>query len=669
MSKRSDSYIALHGTNIWDIVENNSKFDTEWYREAYGDLFTKDMSPAKHFSLTGQGVERPINNTPDGLTDARNLLDTASARIKVSFCIPILNRLSDLEHTLRSNLQENEDYQNDIEFLVSVLSDSDPSFDWIRDNFSDYLNRGYLRIIQPRCLENWHFSIAKNSFKGYLRGKYYSSLDADNFVDPSDVRELLDIMHKETGPLIIHHFSGVWGDGTSGRVTLPRAIYNEVGYDDRLLWRQFDEMDMIISTICAFPGISFYRKPTLDHALSSVESSRFAENLHFEERFLQEYETQKTRAINQKKVSYVQDNPHLSSMTLFNMYASFEKNERDPKRQEDYRTKARNAGFRYLERAGEDEVRSLMRLQGSNAPKGPVRGIALFACMKNDERFLAPFYDHYSMRGVEHFFFVDDGSDVKGCEAFSRDNVYWFEPKFGRFGTSKVLWLKALMSRFVVQGAWTLMVDADEFVDLPPNCPSFKEYGQRLQNSSSRYAQGILLDLVPDIDSKQIDGNFVSRFDSFLKLNTSPSSEYLDRVSWAFGDLSQVSWSIDVRFHLLGTIDCLRKVPFFRYSPQLIFNQGFHNLQFGEKASDGMVPAITGTENLLPVRHYKLSKYERDIVLSNEERSIEGYYYETRKNIEKLYRENIFCKLEKLEPGLLTKYTPDAFFDMFLNAK
>src|SRR5690625_510237 len=68
-------------------------------------------------------------------------------------------------------------------------------------------------------------------------------------------------------------------------------------------------------------------------------------------------------------------------------------------------------------------------------------------------------------------------------------------------------------------------------------------------------------------------------------------------VRWAFSNFWQKSFKYDLRYHVYGTVDCLRKFPIFIYEDNLKLNQGFHDLV---KAGNGSM--LESDDYLLPIR-------------------------------------------------------------------
>ncbi len=96
------------------------------------------------------------------------------------------------------------------------------------------------------------------------------------------------------------------------------------------------------------------------------------------------------------------------------------------------------------------------------------RSILLFATLRNERPRLPYFLQYYRDLGVEHFLFVDNGSDDGSAEylAAQPDASVWSTQasyKAARFGMD---WINALLRRHA-HGRWSLVVDVDEFFVYP----------------------------------------------------------------------------------------------------------------------------------------------------------------------------------------------------------
>jgi hypothetical protein len=199
------------------------------------------------------------------------------------------------------------------------------------------------------------------------------------------------------------------------------------------------------------------------------------------------------------------------------------------------------------------------------------------------------------------------------------------------------------MANFQKKGSWVLTVDIDEFLDLPEitennevNC-SLEDYCNHLQKKKCTFAAALLLDMMPQtIEPGAQLSSFINIYNFFY---CRPVSRYYDycenkEIQWAFGDHWYISFSVDIRYRLFGTIDSLRKIPIFRYYPGVDLNQGYHNLIING------IPLVweqifTQDQEILPIRHYKMAKILDEGKMFDDilERK-DQYFFRTQKNLE-----------------------------------
>jgi len=172
-----------------------------------------------------------------------------------------MNRFSDLQNTLARNLAVLKKFEDRVQLIVACFDTEAACKDWVHQNFSDEMKTGLLRFQSFNPLPYWHFSWAKNSFRDLVDARYYSSLDGDNFLSEDDIKTTLNLINDPDREYIIHHFSGTWGDGTSGRITIPGHIYRKAPYINELMPRQFDEIGVILRLLTDFPSLVFVSRP------------------------------------------------------------------------------------------------------------------------------------------------------------------------------------------------------------------------------------------------------------------------------------------------------------------------------------------------------------------------------------------------------------------------
>ena len=276
---------------------------------------------------------------------------------------------------------------------------------------------------------------------------------------------------------------------------------------------------------------------------------------------------------------------------------------------------------------------------GSLDPVGTSGEIVLFSCVKNDELFLPRFLAHYRALGVSRFVFVDDRSDIPLHHSFPDPDITVVSPKSGRFMTSKVLWLGALIRHISPPGNWVLTADADEFLELPVGYSSLQKLAMAMDRQNQRYLPSLLVDLLPDPNREAgdlpLESDFIAALDHAAWNTADMSPQYsMDKtIRWGFGEYAELSWRIDARYHLFGTFDSLRKLPFYKNAENWHLNQGFHQLVNSDGV--GIVKAEAWRAKFIGVlRHYKFSKFLRQA--SNRKSSFyTGIYFDdTANNLE-----------------------------------
>lgn len=575
--------------------------------------------------------------------------------IALSFCTPVMNRLGDLQATLRRNLDDNWEQRAQVEFVVACFDKDRRTADWVRANFGPELASGYLRFVHSDRLTAWHFGRAKNAFRELARGRIYASLDGDNFTGPGGGQHIIDVFEANGHDCVFHQFQGEWGDGTCGRVSMTMEDYRQIGYDDDFLPRQWDELDAILSILVHRPTRRYvcYRGKSI--AVKSQPFGRFLRENRVEFRTVEIdpasdplSKVTSGVAVGQHESTYVQDDDRLKYSSIFNHLSSFFKNTRD----EALRT--RYAGeLVETQRAMAERIDPKVLLgwflspRTGSEPSIGARDVALAACIRNEDD-LESWQAHYRRLGVTHFLIVDDGSTVPIAERVSASDTFVWTPRCGRFRYSKAFWLELLLRSYATD-RWAVTVDSDEYIELPrtrqtavAGAPAAARplalLIEHAQAAGRRYFPGFLLDLVPDPSSlpalragKRLPRASFERY-QFRPESSLPAYRHHNTVRWSYGEHADWAYRIDVRFRLNRAFDSLRKFPVFRMGGDIHLNQGFHDLIIGGKQRSGH---DLSRPDLLAIRHYKLWNSQGDAVDASN-RPADAYHVETRVNLERL---------------------------------
>lgn len=231
-----------------------------------------------------------------------------------------MDRDDDIKDTLSYNLDSIKHSKLSKIHLIDFNNNCSTIIEWAKKKFKQYIVEKKLYLHQEPKLKYWHFSIAKNRFKKYITSDYYSSLDGDNYISKDEV-EYTESLINTSVDVFIHHFSGTWGDGTCGRITLPTYIYKNIGYQENLFPRQFDEVSLMIKTVLRYNSIPFYCVNKhiflLSHYLNQfIENNNISINTKI-------YDFQQNRLpLNNKKQNYTKDNMILDIYSNINRIIS-----------------------------------------------------------------------------------------------------------------------------------------------------------------------------------------------------------------------------------------------------------------------------------------------------------------------------------------------------------
>jgi Glycosyl transferase family 2 len=543
----------------------------------------------------------------------------------IAYCIPVLNRADEIATTLPKNLEFLSTHSN-IRIIVNCFD----AFSYkAAMEASETIRRAYNSraiVRQAGRLPYWHFCWAKNSFRDIIEDDYYSSLDGDNYLSSSDIEEttktLTAYQDKGYAPLI-HHFSGCWGDGTSGRITVPTVLYRRYGYNSRLFSRQFDEVGLIATLLASEKNTVFISRPGASMLEKSNLFRKFIDRAEvcqtrFREDYLSKLDNQALAPLNPKGEGYAERDRILNFYQHFNAAFSFYSASKGNTLLSDSQDKLiEETREVFSKNYGVVSCQSVFRELFWVQTKEPLTSsdqLTLYAVIKDDNDFLDGWYHHYKSLGVERFILIDDDSKTPLVNSINKPDVYVFKPRVGDFKTLKVKWIKALMIRYQAENSWVITVDSDELVDFVSSNSyeptTATEIIPELEASGHWFAAGLLCEMLP---AKNFTANagedhfFTSYSNVYSRLHcTSMDYSEIRSVKWAFGRYWPLSYMLDFRYRVFGTVDCIRKIPLFKYSESLELNQGYHAIR---RDSRELSSEDTLASPILPVRHYKSYKY------------------------------------------------------------
>lgn len=565
----------------------------------------------------------------------------------LSYCVPIMNRLDDLKATLESNLQVIAPYASTVEMVVSCFDAGESTEQWVSSNFSEQMRAGYLRFIRQDPLPFWHFSWAKNSFGPHISGKYYSSLDGDNFLGKDEVERTLRLLEDDRLEYMIHHWSGSWGDGTSGRVTIPTWVYKDVGYLRNILPRQFDEIGLLLRAVEKYPWLVLVSRPGVDVIAESRYAKEFLEhnNLAINRMEVDLGSAESPR--NPRGKGYVNKDEKLRLFQKVNADFTLYTASSNATAKEKFEARLKQDLSLLYRSSVRGEVVSVTFTGAALDKLTRSDALTVYSVVHNDFHLLPRWLEHYRALGVQRFIIVDDNSIPPLEEYLVDEDVYVLRPLVGDFKSFKVAWIRLLMAECQEPNSWVVTVDSDEFVDIPTRLHAGGSTGaplvrfcQALDAKGQLHAPGLLIDLLPEGGINRSGGSFMDEMRFHLWRPPDDSSGYrsLKPIKWAFSNYWPASFRVDARHRLFNTIDCLRKIPVVKFDESVELNQGYHTL-YRHSRQLSTEEIWFDPDVVLPIRHYKMCSLflEADHLEERKKRTA-SYFGRTERNLVRIYR-------------------------------
>jgi hypothetical protein len=165
--------------------------------------------------------------------------------MRISFCTACMNRCYQLKETLPRNLELIAEWP-DVEIVVLNYNSSDGMHDWMTSNYGHNPSRfPQLTYARQRSALRFHAPRAKNLAHKIASGDVLVNLDADNFIGRSV--EILRERFLSSEADVVHLWSGIWGDGTYGRIALRRTAFYELGgYDEAFFPVGHQDCDLLM---------------------------------------------------------------------------------------------------------------------------------------------------------------------------------------------------------------------------------------------------------------------------------------------------------------------------------------------------------------------------------------------------------------------------------------
>jgi hypothetical protein len=178
----------------------------------------------------------------------------ASPSIRISFCTTCHNRAYQLRQTLEANATVIAGSRQ-IEWIILNYGSNDDLHPFMTSLLPTLSSR--VTYARERTVRPWHMSIAKNLAHQLGTGRLLMSLDCDNFI--GDALPVLEA-GAAAGWKLVHLWSGIFRDGTCGRIAIARDIFRALGgYDEALFPMSYQDRDLLARARAL--GIRYHHVP------------------------------------------------------------------------------------------------------------------------------------------------------------------------------------------------------------------------------------------------------------------------------------------------------------------------------------------------------------------------------------------------------------------------
>ena len=163
--------------------------------------------------------------------------------VLLSYCISIMNRIEQLEKTLRVNIDDSTDNS---EFIIIDYHSNDGLKEYIYSNFQQEVLNGKLKYIYTNKINYWHSSICKNTSHMKATGKYVVNLDCDNFIGKNGDDIILNTFLEKGDNIIMSQTNNIMSSGNGGRISIMKDKFIELGgYDESFYPMGYQDYDLI----------------------------------------------------------------------------------------------------------------------------------------------------------------------------------------------------------------------------------------------------------------------------------------------------------------------------------------------------------------------------------------------------------------------------------------
>jgi predicted glycosyltransferase involved in capsule biosynthesis len=141
-----------------------------------------------------------------------------------------MGRLHHLKQTYLKNIELALGQHDNCEFVLLNWNSQDGLDEWVRQNLSEYIDKGIVKYLHTEKPEKFHQSLTKNITCKNATGSIVCVVDADNFFNRRFIPTVLEKFKKEEFPLL--HGAGA---NVAGRMACFKKHFVKIrGFDEKM---------------------------------------------------------------------------------------------------------------------------------------------------------------------------------------------------------------------------------------------------------------------------------------------------------------------------------------------------------------------------------------------------------------------------------------------------
>ena len=264
---------------------------------------------------------------------------------------------------------------------------------------------------------------------------------------------------------MFHLFSGIWGDGTSGRIIVYRDHYLEHGYCDNLFPRQFDELALLL-TVLTKEQVTFVSREGVDlfelsgHARSfknkSLLGSLNKESYDFGEVVV---------PMCPRGPGYVNKDEQLKVFQAINAFYSMALIAANPSAKIYYRNKLLEQQDRLLNLEKIKDFESYIFFKVNSSVLKTSCSPTVYSVVRSNTHCLKGWYEYYKRIGIERFILIDAQRSNNISEKLPYKDVHVFNPIVGNSRLFGYFWVKFLQAIYQAQDSWSINLELNPYLD------------------------------------------------------------------------------------------------------------------------------------------------------------------------------------------------------------